>query len=76
MKFSDIVSIVTIFRTPVDEELVLANPVLDPVEAHVDGFSGLVLDTVVGEANRSGVVNLDGGCWLWVVHFGEGDTEG
>ena len=62
MEFADIVSIVTVFWAPVDEELVLANPVLDPVEAHVDGFGGLVLDAVVGEANGSGVFNLDGGC--------------
>ena len=64
MEFADIVSIVTVFRAPVDEELVLANPFSDPVEAHVDDLDGLVLDAVVGEANHSGVVNLDRGCWL------------
>lgn len=76
MEFSDIVSIVTVFWAPVDEELVLANPVLDPVEEHVDDIGGLVLDAVVGKSNRSGVVNLDGGWWLGVAHFSEGDTEG
>ena len=63
MEFADIVSIVTVFWDPVDEELVLANPVLDPVEAHVNSFGGLLLDAAVGEANRSGVFNLDGGWW-------------
>ena len=61
MKFYEIVRIVTVFLAQVDEKLILANPVLDPVEAYVDGFGGLVFAAFVGEANCSGVVNSNGG---------------
>jgi hypothetical protein len=35
---------------PVDEELALGDVVFDPVEAHVDGFSAALFDSVVGNA--------------------------
>ena len=75
MKFSDIVSIVTVFWPPVDEELLLADSVSNPVEAHVNGLGCFVLDVVVGEFNRGGVVYLDGVGRLGMTHFGKGDAE-
>ena len=42
---------------PVDDKLSLAGPVLDPIEAHVDGFGSFLFDGVVGEALSSGVVD-------------------
>ena len=42
--------------TPLDDELALTDAVTDPVEAHVDGFGTVELDSVVGYADRTGVV--------------------
>ncbi len=43
---------------PVDQELPLAGPVLDPVESHVDGLGSFLFDGVVGESLGSGVIDL------------------
>ena len=75
MIFADIVSIVTVFWSPVDEELLPDDCVPDPVEAHVNGLGCFVFDAVVGEANPGGGVYLDGGGRLGMNHFGEGDKE-
>ena len=56
MEFSDVVSVVKVSWAPVDDELFLADAVRDPVEAHVGGFGGFVLDVVVGKANFGVIV--------------------
>ena len=75
MKFADIVSIVTVFWPPVDDELLPAGSIPEPVEAHVNGLGFFVIDAVVGEANRGSVFYLDRGGWLGMTHFGAGDME-
>ena len=47
---------------PVDEELALGDVVFDPVEAHVDGFSAALFDSVVG--NAGGVVGSRDGAMM------------
>ena len=58
----------------VDEELLLAFAVLDPVEAHVDGFGSFLFDGFVGEPHRGSVVDLDRGGRLGMAHFVEGSS--
>jgi hypothetical protein len=48
-------------RAPVDKELALAGPVLDPIKSHVDGLRSFLFDGVIRKAFRSGVVDLQGG---------------
>ena len=71
-----IVTKVFVAGAPVDEEVALADAILEPVESHVHGFGAFLFDGVVGEAGGRGVVSLDGRGWLWVAKFFEGDTEG
>ncbi len=60
---------------PIDQELALSGPVLDPVEAHVDRLRSFLLDGAVGETDSSGVVNLYGRRWLGVAHFGKSGSD-
>ena len=61
-------------RPPVDEELSLASPVLDPIKAHVHGFGSFLLDGIVGKTFGGGVVDLHGGWRLWMAHFLQGTS--
>jgi hypothetical protein len=56
---------------PVDQELPLAGPVLDPVESHVDGLGSFLFDGVVGESFGSGVMDLHWGWRLRMTHLFE-----
>ena len=52
-----------------DVELLLVDAVLEPVEAHVDGFGSVLSDSRVHDAVGSAVVCSD---WSWrlrMVHF-------
>ena len=75
MMLGQVVSFVGGAGSPVNDELVLEDSVPDPVEAHVDGFAALVLDGPVGKSHGGGVVNFNGGRWLRVAHFFEGDAN-
>ena len=61
---------------PVNIEHTLADSVTQPVESHVHGFGLLLLDGVVGNAHCGGIVCLDGGGSLGLVHFLEGGADG
>ena len=74
MVLGDIVSLVFGSRSPVDDELLLADAIVDPVETHVDGLGAFLLDLAIGEADGCRVVGLDGGGRLWVPKFLEGDA--
>ena len=50
---------------PLDDELALADSVLDPVEAHVVGFGALDAGALVGESVGGRVVSDDWG-WSWL----------
>ena len=56
-------------RLPVDKELPLVGPVLDPIKLHVDGLGSFLFDGVVCKTLSSGVVDLHGGGRLWMAHF-------
>jgi hypothetical protein len=56
-------------RRPTYIELVLFNPVFDPVESHVHGFGALLLDCVIDDSVCSGVVSFEFSGILFVSHF-------
>ena len=72
--FGDVVCDVFTTGAPINMELLLAHPVPDPMEAHVDGLGAAELHAAGGEADGGGVVDLDGGGWLGMAHFFEGNT--
>ena len=61
---------------PVDQELPLAGPVLDPVESHVDGRGSFLLDGVSRKSFCGGVLDLDGGWRLGMTHLVESCLNG
>ena len=61
---------------PEDMELFLVHAVLDPVEAHVDGFGSYLFAGAVSNSDCGGIVYLDRCGWLWMAHFVECDAEG
>ena len=50
--------------------------VLDPIEAHVDGFGYFFFDRAVGKDFRGGVVDADWSWWLRVPEFCESSAYG
>ena len=75
MEFANVVSVVTASWAPVDDELLLADAVPDPVEVHIYGFDGLVLDVFFGKAKNGVIVYFYWCGRLGMTHFGEGNTE-
>ena len=57
---------------PINEKLAFPSAVLDPIEAHVNGFGYFLFDCAVGEAFRGGVVDADWIRWLQVPELCEG----
>ena len=74
--FCKIVSQISFSWDPIDLELALGTVVLEPVEAHVDGFGSVLLDGVVEDTIGSAVVGLDRGRGLFVSQFSDGDAVG
>ncbi len=66
----EIVSIVFAASAPVDKEFSISNAIANPIEAHVDGFGSTLLDSAISNARGTGIIGLDGGCRLWMAHFG------
>ena len=58
-----------------DNELLLADTVADPIEAHVNGFGATLLDCVVDDAGGASIVGLDWGRWLRMAHVVERGAE-
>ena len=54
---------------PVDTELVLLDPVLDPEVAHVHCLGAALFYPLVGNASGHQVVRFHRGGWLQVSHF-------
>ncbi len=63
-------------RPPVDQELSLACPVLDPIKTHVDCFGSFLFDGVIGETFGSGVVDLHRRWRLRMSHLLERGPNG
>ena len=61
---------------PIDQELSVAGPVLDPIKTHVDCLGSFLFDRVIGETFGSRVVDLH---WRWrlrVAHLLERGSNG
>ena len=63
-------------RSPIDEKLFLGNPILDPIEAHVDGLGVLHLHGVQQETNSGFIVYLHWGGGLGMAQLLQGNSEG
>ena len=59
---------------PINEKLALPGAVLDPIEAHINGFGYFLLYCAVCEAFRGRVVDGDWSWWLRVPEFLEGSA--
>ena len=58
----------------INEKLTLPGAVLDPIEAHIDGFGYFLLYGAVCETFRGRVVDADWSWWLRVPEFLEGSA--
>ena len=70
----EIVTEVSAARFPINEKLTLPGAVLDPIEAHIDGFGSFLLYGAICETFRGRVVDADWSWWLWVPEFLEGSA--
>ena len=61
--------------SPVDLELALGGPILEPIESHVDGLGAFLLYCAVGKSDGSGVVNLHWSGWLRMPELLEGVAD-
>ena len=61
---------------PVDKELAAAGALVDPAEAHVDGFGALLFDGVICKSNIGWFVYLHGRVHLGVAKFAEQCADG
>ena len=74
MVFSEIVSQISFPWGPIDLKLALGNAVLEPVEAHVNGFGSILFDGVVEDTIGRAVVSSDRCRGLFVSQYNEGDA--
>ena len=75
MVFGEAIGMIGVTGGPVDVEVALADAVVDPAEAHVDGFGSFLFDGVVGDAVGSAVVCGDDSWGLWPAHFLQGSAQ-
>ena len=73
--FGVVVTVIGRSWRPEDVKLLLVHSVLDPIEAHVDGFGSGLFTGGVGDGHGSGIVDLDRGGGLDVAHFGESGAQ-
>ena len=59
---------------PINEKLAFPGAVLDPIEAHIDGFGYFLLYCAVCEAFCGRVFDADWSWWLRVTEFLEGSA--
>ena len=65
----EIVTEVSADRFPINEKLTLPGAVLDPIEAHIDGFGYFLFYGAFCETFRGRVVDKDWSWWLRVPNF-------
>ena len=56
---------------PINKKLALLGVVLDPIEAHANGFESFLFDRSIGKSCSGGVVDADWSRWLRVTEFCE-----
>ena len=69
-----LVTEISVAGFPRNEKLALLGAVLDPIEAHVDGFGYFLFDCAFGEAFSGRVVDTDWSRWLQVTELCEGSA--
>jgi hypothetical protein len=74
--FGEVIGLIETAFAPINYKLALASTVADPIEAHVDGFGSLLLDSVVGDTGCSGIVSGNRSWGLLMAEFFECDSEG
>ena len=70
----EIVTKVSAAGFPINEKLAFLGAVLDPIEAHIDGFGSFLLYGAVCETFGGRVVDADWSFWLRVPKFLEGSA--
>ena len=70
----EIVTEVSADRFQINEKLTLRGAVLDPIEAHIDGFGSFLLYGAVCETLRGRVLVADWSWWLRVPYLLEGSA--
>ena len=75
MVFRDIVSNIICTWSPVDHELVLVDPVSDPVKYHINRLAPLLFHCAFEESNGCFIINFHRSRWLWVDHFCKDHSE-
>ena len=70
----EVVTEVSSVGFPINEKLALPGAVLDPIEAHIDGFGYFLFDCAVGKAFCGIVVDAVCSQWLRVPEFLEGSA--
>ena len=70
----EIVTKVGAAKFPINEKLTLPGALLDPIEAHINGFGSFWLYGAICEPFRNRVVDADWSWWLWVPEFLEGSA--
>ena len=65
----EIVTEVSASGFPINEKLALPGAVLDPIEAHINGFGSFLIYGAVCETFRVRVVDVDWSWWFWVPEF-------
>ena len=73
--FGVVVNQIVAAFVPVAVELFLGLTALKPPQAEIHGLGFPWYDGLVGDADSSGVVHLDGSVWLWPTRFVEGLLE-
>ena len=69
MMFHPVGSIVCGAGAPIKMELFLHAAILQPMKAHINCFGTFWLHPFVDDAFGGGIVDLNGGGWLFVSHF-------
>ena len=67
----EIVTKVSAYGFPINEKLAFTGAVLDPIEAHIDGFGCFLLYVAVCKTFCGRVVDVDWSWWLQVPEFFE-----
>ena len=70
----EIVTKISASGFPINEKLTLPGAVLDPIEAHIDGFGYFLLYGAICETFRVRVVGADWSWWLRLPDFLEGSA--
>ena len=73
--FREIVSQILFSGTPVYVKLTFLYPILEPVEAQVNGFGSFLFDGVCEDSLACGIVSLEWCGRLWVSQFFQGCSE-